>query len=287
MSFFKHIFLICLVLLAFRGQTQEASDGLAERLPILMKTRISWKHLSKQAESAEEKRQVTACISDSANAFCLDPRIDGDYIDDFHLLDLDGDHDLDIIYEGFECAGMSTKTVLVYLNQKGRLTRAWAGRGRIASVRTGSELVVYQYPCCSETLNTFISFLPGPDTLIRLGGLHFFYSPFFEGMELDRESIIPKKLKPGACYRADNGVAIYAPAELQIGSNMLSTTASGYMLSQASVKAFGSYTSPRGERRLFVLVPPSHLSVGVLHLEFPTLVWIDNDHVHAIKPDTK
>ncbi len=114
----KLLFITFFYCLKSYAQTSEAF--VIEHLNELLKAKIQWSSVSRNTFTKEEKQSVTTILRDSSNVFCNDFQIEGNYYEDFHLIDLDGDSDQDLIFEGIEC-GSESKTVLVYLKNKGLL----------------------------------------------------------------------------------------------------------------------------------------------------------------------
>jgi len=71
-----------------------------------------------------------------------------------HLIDIDQDKDLDILYEGYEMPGYNTRTTLVFIRHKKRYFEVVSEDGVVVSLNRlpnkTTELIVFHYPCCSE-----------------------------------------------------------------------------------------------------------------------------------------
>ena len=263
------------LLLNISGMAQTSEERLTERIPELIQAKIRWSSLGKNAISVEDKNTVAQCIRDPANAFCLDPRIDGDYMDDFYFVDLDNDKDLDLIYEGFECAGHSGKTVLVYLNKHDRYENVLRAAGRLVSIKPGTELILYRYPCCSMIENTMFRYSLKPDLLTEEMGLSFFYSPIINFAGHDFDDMLPAKLKAGASYRvAAHAELYYTPKDSISNKLFVPQSMAGYVTAESLMQSYASYTDKSGETWIYGKLANQQMSLHNKKAEYPLLIWI-------------
>lgn len=267
--------LLITLFLNISALAQTPEDRLIEKVPELIQAKIRWGSLGKNAISVEEKNTIAQCIRDPANAFCLDPRIDGDYMDDFYFVDLDNDKDLDIIYEGFECAGQSGKTVLVYLNKNDRYENVLRAAGRLVWIKPGTELILYQYPCCSMIENTMIGYRLGPDLLTEACGLSFFYSPVINFSGHDFDHMLPAKLKAGASYKVAANTSVYYTPKDSISNKLLvPQSMAGYATSESLMQSYASYKDKNGETWIYGKLAGQHITLHNKKAEYPLLIWI-------------
>lgn len=270
----KFIILFLSFTLTCVAQTSESR--LIEGMNDLIKQNINWNNISRNDFTPAEKNVIGQLTKDSSNAFCLDFRIDGDYLDDFHLLDLDDDKDLDVIFEGFECAGLSTKTVLIYLNKKNRYEKALGAAGRIAAIQPGSELTLYRYPCCAMIDNTLIHYIIRNDSLIEDAGLSFFFSPTLKPLSKDYDLMIPKKLKAGNHYtlKAKSGIH-YLPKDSLEHPVFIKESLAGLVNAETIVTAYASTTDKQGISWLYCRVLKDVVSLkNNKPVDYPLMVWI-------------
>ncbi len=269
-------FLILFVLVACAGAAQTSESSLAEQINSLIQQSISWKRVSRNDFSPVEKNTIGQLTKDSSNAFCLDFRIDGDYLDDFHLLDIDGDKDPDLIFEGFECAGLSTKTVIIYLNKHQRYEKALYSPGRLAELRPGSGLTLYKYPCCSMIDNTLLRYRILTDSLVEQSGVSFFFSPVFKALGKDYELILPKKTKTENDYVMKAGSSIYYLPKDSLKENaFISEAFAGTIKAESLVTAYASATDKNGLLWLYVAVPKDAVSLENNKTPaYPLMIWV-------------
>lgn len=263
------------LVLNITGMAQTTENRLIERIPELIQSKIRWSSLGKNAISVEEKNTVAQCIRDPANAFCLDPRIDGDYMDDFYFVDLDNDKDLDIIYEGFECAGHSGKTVLVYLNKNDRYENVLRAAGKLVLITPGTELILYRYPCCSMIENTMIRYSLKPDLLTEEGGLSFFYSPIINFAGHDFDHMLPGKLKTGDRYKVPaNAMVYYTPKDSISNKLLVPQSIAGYVNAECLIQSYASYKDNAGETWIYGKLAYQYMTLHNKKAEYPLLIWI-------------
>jgi hypothetical protein len=258
------------------GVSQTSESRLIESMNDLITQNINWKSISRNDFTPAEKNVIGQLTKDSSNAFCLDFRIDGDYLDDFHLLDLDGDKDLDVIFEGFECAGLSTKTVLIYLNKHKRYEKTLYSAGRIPAIHPGSDLTLYKYPCCSMIDNTVIHYTIINDSLIEDSGLSFFFSPILKPLSKDYELMVPKKLKAGNHYllKAKSGIHCLPKDSLE-HPVFIKESLMGSVSADATVTAYASTTDKQGIPWLYCKVPKDVIALkNNKTTDYPLMIWI-------------
>ena len=138
------------------GQTKE--EYVIENLHTYMKSNPKWTAISRGPKTSSENKLITSIIMDSTYTFCDVWKTGGHYFDNFHFIDLDGDKDLDLIFQGLECGGFESQTVLIYMNIKNQYKEVLKVMGRMSSLTKSSELIIYKYPCCAMIENTMINY---------------------------------------------------------------------------------------------------------------------------------
>lgn len=268
-------FIILFLSIAITSVSQTPGERMITQLHELMHSSLRWSAISRNDFTPAERDMIGRLINDPANAFCNDYRIDGDYLDDFHLLDLDGDKDLDVIYEGFECAGMSTKTVIVYLNRNGAYRKALGTPGRLASLKPGAELILYQYPCCSSINNTMIHYSLKNDSLVQDAGLQFFHSSILGPLSKDYGLMLPKKIKTGDRYtiKASSGV-YYLPKEQLEKPVFIKESLAGRVREETRATAYASARDKASMLWLYCMIPPGAAALSDTASEFPLMIWL-------------
>lgn len=268
--------LILFLLVALAGVAQTSESYLIEHSNGLINQSISWKRLSRNDFTPAEKNTIGQLTKDSSTAFCLDFRIDGDYLDDFHLLDLDGDKDPDLIFEGFECAGLSTKTVIIYLNKNKRYEKALYASGRIAELHSGSDLTLYNYPCCSMIDNSLIRYTIVHDSLVENSGVSFFFSAILKPLSKDYDLILPKKPEAGNHYLLKAGSGLYyVPKDSLEQPVFIKEGFAGTLTVESRVTAYASIRDAQGRQWLYCLVPKDAVALKSNKApDYPLMIWI-------------
>ncbi len=269
-------FLIPFLIFVFTGVAQTSENYLIKHLNTLIDQTVSWNRISRNDFTAAEKNTIGQLTNDSSTAFCLDFRIDGDYLDNFLLLDLDGDKDLDLIFEGFECAGVSTKTVIIYLNKQNRYEKTVYTSGRIAELHAGAELTLYRYPCCAMTDNTLIRYTIQHDSLVESSGITFFFSPILKALSKDYELIIPKKIKAGNHYMVKAGSSMYyVPKDSLKHPVFIKEALAGTVRTESRVTAYASTTDKQGIQWLYCDIPKDAMALKNNKApDYPLMIWI-------------
>lgn len=269
-------FLILFLLFVFTGVAQTSESYLIEHINTLIDQTISWNRISKNDFTPAEKNTIGQLTKDSSNAFCLDFRIDGDYLEDFHLLDLDGDKDLDLIFEGFECAGLSTKTVIIYLNKHNRYEKVMYASCRVAELHAGSDLTLYKYPCCAMIDNSLIRYTIKHHSLVEHSGLSFFFSPILKPLSKDYDLIVPKKIKAGNNYVLKAGGKIYyVPKDSLEKPVFIKEGLAGTLRAESRVTAYASTTDQQSIQWLYCKIPKDVVALKNNKApDYPLMIWI-------------
>ncbi len=91
-----------------------------------------------------------------------------------HLIDLDRDKDLDIVYEGYQMPGYNTKTTMVFIRHKKQYLETLSEDGIVVGLNEiagkKKKLIVFHYPCCTEyteSLKVIEFSKPGKTTVIQ------------------------------------------------------------------------------------------------------------------------
>jgi hypothetical protein len=171
--------------------SQTEISFLIENLDSITNNRVNWKMIEKKILSQKEKDIVRDILEDTTRFHCYNPEYDDNYpnIDlylyDFHFVDINGDRDLDIIYNGRECPGYESETVHVYLNQKGVYKHTLIHRGTVLTVKN-NELIFYQYPCCAEISNVYRVYKIQTDAVeLDYGVVFYTLFPLQEGVDFN------------------------------------------------------------------------------------------------------
>lgn len=265
-------------MLCLPSYAQTPEDGVIENLNELIKAKIQWSTVSRNTFLPSEKNHIVKMIKDSTNTFCNEYWIEGSYLEDFHLPDLDSDGDLDVVYEGFECAGLSSKTVLIYLNKNNEYEKVLDMSGRIMHLNPGKDFTIYKYPCCAEIENTVINFKVRNDSSIKNFGFNFFFSPILKPLSKDYESIIPKKLKHGKHYTVKANSRInYVPQDSLETPVFISKSLYTTINTEAPIKSYATVTDKKGIKWLYCSVPKKCISLNDKNIEYPLLIWIKQE----------
>lgn len=93
--------------------------------------------------------------NDTAIFFCYD--YEGETIESFikfqgskfHFLDIDSDNDIDVIYDGFQCPGYESSSVIIYINANSKtFIKTFFSGCVIGWLKNKNILKVYSYGCC-------------------------------------------------------------------------------------------------------------------------------------------
>jgi hypothetical protein len=269
-------FFFIFFILGFTGVAQTPENLLTENLNNLIESKIKWNSVSRNDFSPAEKKIIVSFIKDPANSFCTDFLIDGDFLPDFHLIDLDGDKDLDVIYEGYQCPGYSFKQILIYMNKGNAYQNVLNTVGRFVSLNQASDLTIYRYPCCSMIENTMINYRIKQDSLIENFGLNFFYSAALSVFSKDYDLIIPKKLKAGNKYavKANTGMN-YVPKDSLESPMFIKQSLAGFINAEVIVTSYASVTDKKGIQWFYCKVPNGVIVLNNNNaFEYPLMIWI-------------
>jgi hypothetical protein len=169
-------------------------------------------------KNEQQKKVLLDIILDTSNHFCLGRPDDyysveayENYLEElysfFTFIDIDGDNDLDLIFDGYQCSGHESESVLIYVNRNSKYEPILINRGKLVHFIKSKELIVYEYPCCAMLENTLKKYVIQKDTLFGEYSLTFYDSPILhDNPELD--IILPKK------FKKENNVVLIAGAAI-------------------------------------------------------------------------
>jgi|GEM_PF-6590107 len=161
---FLFLLLACSVSLTVRAQLPQTLTELH-----VFPDSVDWTALETKSEQ-DLVHFLAFAFADTSHAFCggayslsykegTDPAyFREDHGPSVHLLDLDSDNDLDVIYDGNSCQGFDWTGVMVFLRDNDQYTEVADLRGTVVSVehstRKGTTLTVHKYPCCEDARTT-------------------------------------------------------------------------------------------------------------------------------------
>jgi len=269
----KLLIFILLASLKLIGQTKE--EYVIENLHTYMKSKPKWTAISRGPKTSSENKLITSIIMDSTHTFCDVWKTGSNYFDNFHFIDLDGDKDLDLIFQGLECGGFESETVLIYMNINNQYKEVLKVMGRISSLTKNSELIIYEYPCCAMIENTMIEYKIHKDSLIESFGFTFFYSFILDQPAKNTNNILQHHLKKDKTYtlKKDSGVN-YFPCDSIATPIFKRRGSEAKVTSDISVSTYTTFTDSYGVKWLYCKIPKENILVINERSKFPFLAWV-------------
>ncbi len=207
----------------------------------------------------EEKLKLMSSIyNDATEEYCKSDNIRSvsdflhNFKDVFHFVDIDNDSDVDVIFSGLTCPGIEAGVVNVYINKKKVLKKALTLSGKIVEFTKNNSLIVYSYPCCAMTVNTFSYYHILGDSLEPLTAFSFHNYR----LSKTKTKILPAKLKPGKSITLNYSTVVRLGAidslfenAVGIKSVEIAKTKDG-----AQVKIYNTYTDKLKQKWLYVKI---------------------------------
>lgn len=150
---------------------------LIENLDSITNNRVDWKATEKKTLSQKEKDIVRTILEDTSRFYCYESEYFDLYLNDFHFIDIDGDKDFDVIYNGRECPGYESESIHVYVNQKGKYNHSIRHNGIVLSIEN-NNLLFYEYPCCASIDNLYSNYRVQKDTVTLTYDIVFYTLSF-------------------------------------------------------------------------------------------------------------
>lgn len=177
----KHLLFICLFsTVGCVSFSQTDITFLIENLDSITNSQINWKAIEKKDLSAKEKRELIKILKDTTYYFeyCSEGN-SGAYLPYFHFIDLDGDKDLDIVFNEKTCSGHEIKSIYVFMNKNGKYELVVREAGRVVNIDLkAKEMLFYEYPCCASVSNIYRNYKIEKDTVYPDYGIVFYSASF-------------------------------------------------------------------------------------------------------------
>lgn len=256
------------------GQT--SIDNLIENIHIYKTKNYSWSDSGPRPINF--KSLVYTIFKDSLNSFCSDVDTIPEF-KDFHSIDIDGDNDLDIVFQGLECSGFESQSVIIYLNIDGKYERRLHSNGKIVLLNNAKDLTIYEYPCCAMTENSFVLYSISKDNIILHSAITFFDSFLLHGKtpgaSPNYDHIVPKSLKlTGDLIIKENAILNYVPTDTIIGGTYIKNNFIASTSKQTSVKVFSTFVDKTGSKWFYIKTPNQDIRSDKKKLKYPVLVWV-------------
>jgi len=222
---------------------------------------------------------IEILLNDSTNSFC-DKELKYISKKNFHFFDIDNDGDTDILFQGRECEGFASETVIAYINNNETFTKSIYNRGRIAEIKLKKELIIYEYPCCAMIENNLLSYSVSKDKIELEGGITFFHSFLFtiKNNPLPSESykdMLPKYLKSDTKLTLnENTVIKYCPIDSIIQPTYIKNNSIGTLSKQVQVDSYSTYKDKNGKKWFYCIIPNTIIITSKHKLKLPTLAWV-------------
>lgn len=133
-----------------------------------MDSAFSWKAIDSWSNKARKNFYIKKLYYTKGTSFCGAHHngypislswFTKEHTGSIHLVDFDGDQDFDVIFEGYECSGHESTSVVIFENVEGKLIERLSAVGRVANLNLKrKELVVFKYGCCGAPLQQLIHF---------------------------------------------------------------------------------------------------------------------------------
>jgi hypothetical protein len=161
-----------------------------ENLASLTKTN-DWKKKTTKPPKSDQERILRVAFQDSSFAFSnvsdqsklpdsiqVEGHWDSAFIAQHYFIDIDNDKDLDVVFDGAHYVGSTEGNVDVYVNKKGKFTKAISTNGKLTfvlgKIDSAYALVIYRYPVGNRIEHGLEGYTCEKDKLNPMASLTFF-----------------------------------------------------------------------------------------------------------------
>ncbi len=193
----------------------------------------------------------------------------------FQFIDLDGDKDLDIVFEGKKCEGFESETTIIYIKKNGKYIKNLEKNGNIVIFTKPYTLTVYQHPCCSMVENTFISYSINKDTIIEKSNVILFNSYIVISSSKDYENMMPTKLKYEKTIELKKETPIcYVPKDSLEDPTFIKNNNIGFTANTINTKSYAHYVDAKGQLWAYCLIHRIDYISNNKNLKYPIVCWV-------------
>jgi hypothetical protein len=255
---------------------QSSIDVLTENIRTY-KTR-NYKWADNTPRPNKFKSLVYMIFKDTLNSFCSDLDTVTEF-KAFHSIDIDKDNDLDIIFQGNECGGSESESVIIYLNIKGKYEKRLHSNGKIIFLNNSKDLTIYEYPCCAMTKNSFVLYSISKDNISLNSGITFFDSYLLHGespgASPNYKHIVPKSLKlSGDITIKEDAILNYLPLDTIIGGTYIKNNFVASVSKQTIVKFFSTFVDENGTKWFYCKISNKDVRIDGKYQKYPFLIWV-------------
>jgi len=271
----KGLIILILFTITISAYGQVDEEFVIKNYYNLTKRVNSWKPIIEKKDSLQ-LTIINKVVKDTSNHFYLSEA--NSYISnkayisareslfsEFHFIDIDGDNDLDLYYQGMKGAAFESTLVLIFINNNGNYQKSIDSPGRIVHLEKNKQIILYQYPCCGMITNTLVSYSIKSDEITEAYSLRFFNSPILHsnslGNNTEYENIMPKKLRKGLNYEIICGVEInLVPQDTILYPTYIDENLIGKTKVDIVVTEYGKQLDDKGETWLYCKIPNEAIS---------------------------
>lgn len=251
---------------------QTDDSRVIENIESVIAEEVDWSTIQERQYSLPENETIGSIISDTLNVFCDWGVLHEQILSDFHFVDIDGDRDNDLIYNGRECPGIESESILIYINKDGRYQRVLGARGRILRV-TSKEIITHMYPCCDLMENRIVVYEIGKDLLHESYGIIYFKSAYYDYFS-EYKQMNPKGLKrmSDMVLHADADI-FFVPLDTMTKNGALRNNRVGRTRTESPVVVYAALVDDANQSWHYCKISQKNI-VSERNYKYPVLAWI-------------
>lgn len=268
------ILILSIISISLWGQMEE--DSVIKNYYKLTRKK-SWKPVSEEKDSFQ-LNIIDGILKDSSNYFHMVNKDDWSSIQaynkhiesitsEFHFIDLDGDNDLDIIYQGMKGAALETELILIFINDSSQYQKKVKTNGRIVHYEKKKQIIIYKYPCCAMITNELVAFTVKTNHISESFSLLFLDSPLLHTFHSNSSNqdqyrhIMPKKMRKGKDYEVISGTRInIIPQDSILYPTYVDKNMIGEIAKNIIVTEYGKDIDNEGKIWLYCKIPLAFIS---------------------------
>lgn len=233
-------------------------------------TKTEWAFDTAQWKKTQEQQEILMrLVKDSTITFCLDEPHEYNSLEDYYetqealfaffsFVDIDKDGDEEVVFNGRQCPGFESESVIIYSEKDGYYERVVWYPGRIVFWEE-NEMIVYKYPCCEMIENILIKLEFKQDTIEEKFSLTFYYNKLyqiFDDRPNEYDNLIPAELKKiKDCRLKRNTRVNYLPQDTLSRKRLIEDNLIFVSEKKKDVTVYSTYQDNDGETWYYCKVP--------------------------------
>lgn len=233
-------------------------------------TKKEWAFDTAQWKKTQEQKEILMrLVKDSTITFCLDEPHEYNSLEHYYetqeslfalfsFVDIDKDGDEEVVFNGRQCPGFESESVIIYSKKNGQYERVVWYDGRIVFWED-NEMIVYSYPCCAMIENILIKLEIKQNSIEEKFSLTFYYNEhykIFPDRPRESDNLIPTELKRTKDYSLKSSSKVsYLPQDTLLRKMLFEDNLIFVSNRKQDITVYSTYKDNNGETWYYCKVP--------------------------------